>query len=187
MTIQKLWTDFKVMIDAGVAFTYDQIGDYYVLHTSSGGVDYQTKVRGADVAEFEATYKVKARTVIPSVSSALPDPDGFKFRGERCFNQLITDTTTTMDFEITEERYLTGFMYSAKNSNFGDYITFSVVHPTAGVVETFVPSWGISDGSHLVDVYKAKVIAGLKLRCIYNKVGSNNVEFFANGFLHKRG
>lgn len=191
--MQKTWTEFKSLIDAGNSFTYYQQLDRYRLYMASGALALESLVvpdrDGVnEVLDFETNYKAKAKLILPSTGAALPDPDGHRFRGERCFiGECAAGVATTFDFDIVEERYLTGFMYAVENENWGDYITFSVVHPVAGVLETFVSSWGVCHGSHLIEVYKAKVPAGLKLRCVYTNVGVNVAKFMANGFLHKRG
>jgi hypothetical protein len=89
----------------------------------------------------------------------------------------------------TEDRWVDGGALLYKDANPGDYVTFQVVHPLAGVIETYVPSWLIVPGTgrEEVRVYPAKIPAGLILRLLYVNTGETSAYCGANYRLHKKG
>lgn len=126
----------------------------------------------------------------PTVTAtALPDPGSFRFRGDTTPWTTCSPGTTNLELVITEERYIDGGTVVVKDANPGDYCTFQIVHPVAGVVEQFVNKWFVIPGTGKMDiqVYRAKVPAGLTIRVVYNNVGATDVECGINLRLHKLG
>jgi hypothetical protein len=121
--------------------------------------------------------------------TALPDPASFRFRGDATPWTTCAPGTTNLDLTMAEERYVDGGVVIVKDANPGDYCVFQVVHPIAGVVEQFVNKWYVIPGTSKMDVnvYRAKVPAGLIIRVVYNNVGGTNVECGINLRLHKAG
>ena len=99
--------------------------------------------------------------------------------------------TTDIDItpSATEDRWVSGGFVVHKDSNPGDVVAFKVVHPVAGVVETYVPSWLVTPGtgSELIEVYPARIPAGLILRVSYTNVGATAAYCGINYLLHRRG
>jgi hypothetical protein len=120
---------------------------------------------------------------------ALPDPAGFRFRGNATPWTTCPPGQTNLEITLAEELHIDGGTIVVKDANPGDYCTFQVVHPLAGVVEQFVNKWFVIPGSGKMDVnvYRAKVPAGLKIRVVYNNEGSTDVECGINLRLHKFG
>jgi hypothetical protein len=121
--------------------------------------------------------------------TALPDPANFRFRGDATAWTTCAPGTTNLDLLMAEERYVDGGVVIVKDANPGDYCVFQVVHPQAGVVEQFVNKWFVIPGTGKMDVnvYRAKVPAGLTIRIVYHNVGNTNAECGINLRLHKLG
>jgi hypothetical protein len=157
----------------------------------------------ADVALGAVEVYKDAALLLPSVGlqyiqnvlppaitpTALPDPANFRFRGDATAWATCAPGTTNLNYVVTEERYVDGGVVIVKDANPGDYCTFQVVHPQAGVVEQFVNKWFVIPGTGKMDVnvYRARVPAGLTIRIVYNNVGSTSVECGINLRLHKLG
>lgn len=123
------------------------------------------------------------------VPTALPDPANFRYRGDATPWTVCAPGATNLELTMTEERYVDGGTVIVVGANPGDYCTFQVVHPQAGVVEQFVNKMFVipGTGEMNVQVYRAKVPAGLTIRIVYNNVGATNVECGINLRLHKLG
>lgn len=121
--------------------------------------------------------------------TALPDPANFRFRGDATAWTVCAPGQTSLEVTLTEERHVDGGTIVVADANPGDYCTFQVVHPQAGVVEQFVNKWFVIPGTGKMDVnvYRARIPAGLKIRIVYNNVGQTNVGCGINLRLHKLG
>lgn len=121
--------------------------------------------------------------------TALPDPANFRFRGNATSWTTCSPGTTNLDLTMPEELYVDGGIVIVDGAHTGDYCVFQVVHPVTGVVEQFVNKWFVIPGTGKMDVnvYRAKVPAGLIIRIIYNNTGSTDVECGINLRLHKLG
>lgn len=154
-----------------------------VTLSADGTTDYSS------IAASNIKYLQNSFT--PNVKpAALPDPEQYRFRGDSPpWTTCAASTATSLDLTMTEERFVDGGTIIVKDANPGDYCTFQIVHPTAGVVEQFVNKWHVVPGTTQMDVkvYPAKVPAGLIIRVVYNNVGSNPAECGVNLRLHKKG
>ncbi len=196
------WPVFKDFVDARqMSIQWVDIDNTYWLMAFSGPFKLSCKIykiepEGNALTEFESSYKAAGNKFIPSVSQALDEPNGFRFRGTRIVAQAMQVGTTTVDYTVSEERYLTGAVVKAYGAGHFDYVTFQVVAPaghsiTGGapievVLDAFAPSWGISDELQLIDLYKARVYAGLIIRIIYHNTAAAAVDVWVNAFLHKK-
>lgn len=145
-----------------------------------------------DHAEFVASFKTSTARRVSASNTALPNPEDYRFRGTAtAWTECPAGTTTSIDItpSATEDRWVSGGFVVHKDSNAGDTVSFHVVHPLAGVVETYVPSWLVTPGtgSQHIEVYPARIPAGLILRVSYTNVGASSAFCGINYLLHRRG
>lgn len=195
------WAVFKDFVDSrGVSIQWVELDSTYYLKAFYGPFEVSTNIyklepEGSALLEFESSYKLYGNKLVPNIHQALDEPNGFRFRGTRIVANSMQVGTTTVDYVVSEERYLTGAVVKAYGSGHFDYVEFKVVapanHPVTGapvevVLDTFAPSWGISDDLQLIDLYKARIYAGLIIRIIYHNTASEAVDVWVNAFLHKK-
>lgn len=144
-----------------------------------------------EYAEFESSYKAPPGRRVSMTLSSLSNPENFRFRGTTTAWTQCPAGATAIDLPaLAEERWVDGGEVVVKDANPGDWVTFSVVHPVYGVVETFVPSWTVVPGTGrtTLSAYPARVPAGMILRMTYtNTVGGTTPGCAVNYRLHKRG
>lgn len=158
-----------------------------IADVATGDVDvYKDGVLLSPLLGLQYIQNVLPPAITPT---ALPDPASFRFRGDTTPWTICAPGQTNLEITLDEERYVDGGTVVVKDANPGDYCTFQVVHPQAGVVEQFVNKWFVIPGTGKMDiqVYRARVPAGLKIRIVYNNVGSTDVECGINLRLHKLG
>lgn len=131
-------------------------------------------------------------------SSPFADAQGFRFRGKGIAGTATKNTTTNIDYKLTEERYINGVDLLIKDSVWGDYVKFQVVdvdnilgYGAGTVLDEFGSDWYIDPNvcqqGQVIIPYPAKIIANLYIRIVYVSVGTvNDVELKANLFLHKK-
>ena len=147
-------------------------------------------------------------------SKPFSDADGFRFRGFGISATATKETTTNIDYKLTEERYINGVDLILKDHEFGDTAKFQVVdkeyvyagilypadyggipwstaQPNGVVLDEFGTDWNIaSDEQHQHPVllpYPARILVDLYIRIVYTSVGTvNDVKLRANLFLHKK-
>jgi hypothetical protein len=146
----------------------------------------------ADYTEFVTSYKTSTSRRVGTSTTALPNPEDYRFRGTSTgWGTCAAGQTTNIDItpSSTEDRWVSGGILLTDNSARGDTVSFSVVHPLAGVVETYVPSWAVLSGlsQQKIEVYPARIPAGLKLRVSYTSVGGTDAYCAVNYYLHRRG
>lgn len=153
------------------------------------------------IKHYKRLSKDQARTAIDKIStgisyqnkikqpthlSAFLESEGKRFRGKGIFKLTIAaGATVSQDYLLTEERLLDAGHIKGYNTNFGDNITFEIVHPENGVLDTFLENWYVRDDPCKIHVYPTLVPAGLILRLTYNNVGAGEAKIIINGFLHK--
>lgn len=123
--------------------------------------------------------------------SAFGYDEKMRFRGLGISGTATKNTTTNIDYTLTEERYLSGARLLLKNQAWGDKANLEIVHPTLGVIDVFAEGWFLDpDNSNQGDIirnYPAKLPAGLIIRIAYTSVGvAVNVEVKVNLFLDKK-
>ena len=121
----------------------------------------------------------------------------FHFRGTGISGTATAGTTTNIDYQMPEERYINGIRLVLNGQVFGDSVNFEVVDVDniiglgAGVVlDQFGKDWYVNpdmacQGDIIID-YPAKVVQGLYIRMAYQSTGSNDVGVKANLYLHKK-
>lgn len=193
------WSVFKGILDSyKVNFFYSEEPSLFRISSFAGQQEIGTMIfkdGGTDHNDFVANYKSKGNKPITPMVPALGDPDSHRFRGKRIISVTINQAETALDYTLSEELFLTGFIVKAYNPGNFDYAKFQVVAPIGHVVnptgseivlEEFVSSWGISSDLQHIEVYKAKILSGLKLRIIYFKSTESSVDLWINAFLHKK-
>jgi hypothetical protein len=171
---------------------------FYMIFAVDGTLILSTiidkTITSTEKTEFETTYKPTAnqKLGLDQEPFALPS-----FRTKlNCTPSIIDvapDTTTAIDYQITEERYATGGTLIVHNAQLGDYVTASVydkdgvipapyrpalceAHP---IVATYVEKhWveAVSDKVLMsINTYplNAKISIGLYLRLTYHAVGGS--------------
>lgn len=103
--------------------------------------------------------------------------------------------TTNIDYQVTDDSFLTGAILLTKTSKFGDNFIFQVIDkdgilaPAGTVLKQFITDWSVSeDVQKQIDMqinYPAKIYAGLYLRFIYKSSGLIDVKIAINYTLHK--
>ena len=118
--------------------------------------------------------------------SAFAQNEGFRARlkGTHKFT-APSSQTTIQDYLITEGRTMSGAIYKGQNTNFGDRVDFEVVHPILGSLDMFAETWYVSDAQTHIELYPAKLPAGLIIRVTYYNDGPSDSKFFVNLFLHR--
>jgi hypothetical protein len=105
-------------------------------------------------------------------------------------------SSSTVDYFLTDDCFLTGGIMRSKNSAFGDYAHFQVIDVNnvlgfgAGVVlGQYLTDWYMSsDTEEQINEnfpYPAKIKAGLALRVVYFSIGTTDVTVCVNYRLHK--
>ena len=123
--------------------------------------------------------------------------EDFHFRGTGVSGTASNGTTTNINLDLTEERYINGVRLILQNHVFGDSVNFEVVdknnilgYGAGAVLDRFGADWYVNpdsacQGDILID-YPARVIAGLTIRIVYNSTGAEDVGVKANIYLHKK-
>lgn len=127
--------------------------------------------------------------LVPTITpTALPDPNGFRYRGNATPWTACSPGATNLDLTMSEELHVDGGTVIVHNANPGDYCVFQVVHPIFGIVEQFVNKAYVIPGTGKMDVnvYRARIPEGLIIRVVYYNVGSTDVGVGINLRLHKR-
>jgi len=192
------FTDYITATTSHAKVRYIESEGSYYIHLSDKGVEISTEIsprQTADITDFETNFKPLANQSIYTVVEALPAPAGFSFEGNRTHVGSATNETITVDYTVPAERYLTGVMVKGFGTHWEDLATFSIVMPAAHAgnpteneitVNTFAPTWAISDDLQHLDIYRAKVPAGMLIRVEYTTSSTTAVNFWVNTFLHER-
>lgn len=157
----------------------------------------------SDQSDFETNFKPSANTSFTDGKnnqifkpSGFNNSGGFRFRGTGIAGTATKDTTTNIDYELTEARYINGVELLLKDHVFGDSVKFQVVdvdgtyYPAGTVLDEFGTDWYVDpdlckQGTIRIE-YPASIVTGLYIRIIYDSVGTvNDVDLKANLFLHK--
>lgn len=107
----------------------------------------------------------------------------------------VANTTTNIDYKLSDDVLITGAQVLTKENVFGDSISFQVVDvdgvlaPPGTVLNQFVNNWQLrSDSQEQINLsvnYPAKIYAGLYLRLVYHSTGGVDVPVAINYSLHK--
>lgn len=88
-------------------------------------------------------------------------------------------TSTNIDLTLADDTLVSGGGLIVIGAAQGDTIDFQVVHPTYGVLATYIDDWYINPevAQQVIPevTYPAKLVTGLKLRAVYNSVGGTDV------------
>jgi hypothetical protein len=138
----------------------------------------------ANIARLKANQQIKNKVPSKVRVSALPEPDGVKadFQG---LGAIINSTDTEIVWKCLEDCYITEIDYFADLMVDGDKLFFEVWHPIAGKLDGFGRDWYVWDGEKNVKAYKTKLLAGLQVKIILEKMDANPRTLLVNGFIHK--
>lgn len=104
---------------------------------------------------------------------------------EGIFSGIVpAGVTTTFNYTVTYDHYVTGVDYEAIGRNLTDRVDFQVIHPVYGVVGQFADNIFVREKMSY-DFYKATIKTGLTIRVIYKNNGINDVSFNLNLISHK--
>ena len=129
--------------------------------------------------------------------SAFSNANNFRFRGTSFSGVGIAETTTSIDFLLTECRWINGGCLILKNHVFGDSITFQIVdkdnvfgYGVNTVLDEFIKDFYLDDEKHaqaqiMLD-YPARLPVGVYMRLKYISTGAIDVDVKCNLFLHKK-
>lgn len=210
--IRVKWPEFKPFLDAGLPYKYVDFQDRYYIWAFDGPFSIWCRVRSDEdengyKEDFEDNYMSGANGVInPTDAEGAPlararafaNSDGFRARFKGISGTAAQDTTTDIDYKLTEERYINGVRLIADNHVMGDKVDFQVVDVDnilgygAGVVlDEFGKDWyldpNVCTQPDVLVPYPAKILANLYIRLKYHSVGtSNDVDLKCNLFLHKK-
>jgi hypothetical protein len=195
--LEASWAETKRLSDSkAIPLQWVQVGDNYHLALVDGPFTITcvlpTDESNADTAQFVAGYKAAGNRVVPQKSTALANPEDYRFRGTATtWTECPAGQTTNIDItpSATEDRWVSGGFIVHTGANPGDTVSFKVVHPLVGVVETYVPSWLLppGTGSQQIEVYPARIPAGIILRVSYTNRGATAAHCGVNYLLHRRG
>lgn len=192
--IECTWEELKRVAETKqIALQWVQVGDNYHVALVDGPFTLLALVPVDDSHEFvSAGHRAAGNRMVVNKTTALANPEDFRFRGtSTAWTQCPAGQTTHIDItpSATEDRWVSGGFVIHKDVNPGDTVSFKVVHPLAGVVETYVPSWLLppGTGSQKIEVYPARIPAGLILRVSYTNTGATSAYCGINYLLHRRG
>lgn len=156
----------------------------------STGSDGVNLLKGVPAVDSEGVPLVRPR--------AFASSDGFRARFKGIINGTATkNTTTNLDYLVSEERFINGVRIIVDSHVFGDSIGLQVVdvdnilgYGAGLVLDTFGESWYLDPTTSTqpdVEVsYPAKISAGLYIRAVYTSTGTvDDVSVILNAFLHK--
>jgi hypothetical protein len=113
------------------------------------------------------------------------------------YSVATKNSTTNIDFLLSDDCLITGAMFSTKGAVYGDKVHFQVVdkdnmfgYGAGMVLNQFITNWFINpDISRQLDMengYPAKIYAGLYLRLVYVSIGTElDIDIIINYKLHK--
>jgi len=171
--------------------------DDAILALSLSHITYSDGTNALSISDAVNHIKGFFPTEIKTSSvPALSDPGMYHFRGTRIVNGTILANESVKVFEyiMAETLSITGVIIKGFNTHAFDWVTLAVVIPVGHphnpgteeiIAETFAPSWGVSNDLQILDIYKATVYVGFKIRITYNTQATNDVDFWINAFLHK--
>ena len=142
-------------------------------------------------------------------TGAFSDSEGFRARFKGYEAVATKNTTTPLDFLVSEDRYISGVHLIMCDHVFGDSVDFQVVDKDGVgvalgwydqatfdflgeyVADTFGENWYAESDKQkqepVIVPYLAKIYAGLYIRVNYHSVGTvDDVKLKANMRLHKK-
>lgn len=196
------WNETKTFIsESGAEFKFlEKERDYYI-HAKSGWFEVKcfikkTEPKNSEQIDFEDNYKSLASKkpsslVVVSEQTPFAKPDyRTKFDALPQWYIITPSENKVLDFQLTEERYVTGGEIIFKNAKEGDYITAEVYDTNSVIPEAYraslceawpsvakyipkkwiVPTEVDKYSSFVIDTYplNAKISAGLYLRVTYH-------------------
>ena len=203
------WSQFKSFVDNRVVSIHEKELDdnNYLLEAFDGPVARSCKIKDgtADHTEYTTSYQASANPTYTDTngvpltrSRAFANADNLKFRGTGVSGTATKNTTTSIDYKLTENRFVNGVQFILKNHVFGDSAQFQVVdvdnilgYGAGTVLDEFGTSWYFAEdvqtqGPFIIP-YPALVNSGLYIRIVYNSTGTvNDVDVRLNLFLHKK-
>jgi hypothetical protein len=191
------WIELKrVATQKGLALQYAELESNYYIKLVDGVFSLETLITkdpiNSDTADFLVNYLPAANRAIVNKQAALSNPEDYRFRGDGTpWTAIPANTTASSSLVLssTDVKYLDGGVVVTSNANPGDYCVFNIVHPQAGVVETFVKKWYVQPGSAYqeIKVYPAAVPPGITVRIDYVNIGPNDASFGVNLRIHRKG
>ena len=182
--------------------------NYISLQGSSLSISFKSELSPSDEAllsgvvtnhdknQLFSTGEVPVDVKMPVRVKAFSDSEGMRFRGTSFIDTVAADSTKSIDYKITEERYINGGKLIVKNMGDDDKITFQVVDKDniiglgANVVlDEFIKDFylPINESLNVQLDYPAKIIAGLYLRLIYTNTNTSQAATVkCNLYLHWR-
>lgn len=118
------------------------------------------------------------------------------FRGTGILFTAAANSTTTSDYQMPEDRMITGAQMICESSTFGDYVVCQVVdkdglyYPAGTVLSQFLSNWYVCTDSQRSEVtqipYPAKILQGLYVRIMYTSTALLTTHRVAiNYYYHK--
>jgi len=168
---------------------------YSVISSSEGFNDqlkgcrkYTKTELDTAIATIRSTGYIRNRNQIVNKNSAFPDAEGRRARFIGAFNITVASGATgTAEYEITEERWMTGGSWKVTTPNFGDHIKFEILDAEDNVLDICFDNWYVSNDLTLIETYCAKLPVGVKLKLTYTNTGSDSLvsKILVNLLLHK--
>lgn len=210
------WTAFKAIMavkgfphqheDDGITHTiwgYDG-PEAYICNIWKGDVPeavvnagYSQAQNDTDKSNFTTSYLSTANKTI-DVTKPFADPIGFRARMKGVKGTATKNTSTNIDYKLTEDRWINGVQIILKDHEFEDTVKFQIVdvdnifgYGAGLVLDEFGSDWNLSsdkqDQGIYVLSYPAKILANLYIRIVYISTGTvNDVRATINYFLHKK-
>lgn len=191
------WSLFKTIVDSEeLSIHYVEYNDHYHLHAYNGVtevINCELLKIHEDCTVFEQTYKALANKPLINKMHPFSDAAGFRFRGASFTGTCLTNTTSNIDYEITQDRYINGGRLIINNIGTDDKISFQVIDKnnvmgfgSNVVLDEFITDFYIpQDGSLEVSLdYPAKILAGLFIRLVYSCSHASGCTIKCNLYLH---
>lgn len=161
------------------------LSEVYSDTTKISGVAASISFLSDNLRDSEGALIVRTR--------AFTNSDGFRFRGDSFSGSVAASTTTDIDFEISQERYINGGRLLIDNIGSNDKMTFQVVdknnvmgYGANLVLDQFIKDYFVPTTGNLevrLD-YPAKIYAGLFLRLKYTSTHESGCSVKCNLYLH---
>jgi len=118
---------------------------------------------------LEVDFANVKEIIKPQQTESLTNPNGFNFAGKVIVIGAMEEIRDyEFDYIADEDFYVDGALIKASGTGFYDQISFKVYMGDT-LLKDFIPSYPVIEGHYELNVYKAKIYKGMKLKITYRK------------------
>ena len=121
--------------------------------------------------------------------SVVGEPEGRRFRGTSILEEEIPAKSSgdfeefTYDYTLAADREIDGVRFKAYSGDWRNTVTLQVVAPDDTILDEFVSGWHLDEPA-VIKVYRAKLLAGLKIRLKITNYAATPFNLWVDAFLH---